>query len=77
MADRISDLLKRALKGEHVSIHEVADRMADASERGQIALHQLSHWISDEGIRRRDPAYGETQRAELAQLLADLTLSEP
>lgn len=77
MADRISDLLKRALNGEHVSVHEVGARMDDASEPDQVALHQLMHWLDDEDIRRRDPAYEEIQRAELARLLANLTSSEP
>jgi len=54
------------------------DELAGISntERESVAAdawHQLSHWVADEDIRQRDPAYEAEQRRALLQAIKALS----
>ena len=48
--------------------------MLDKIERA--AWYRLSHWLDDDDIRAKDPAYAEMQEQQIGKALADLEALE-
>lgn len=67
-------LLQRLIDGEVVTIEDLnlVPHDQPLSDRAEVALHQLQHWVADADIRHKDPDYATNSRQELSQILGDL-----